>query len=86
MFLPDNSIFTPVVNPNMDPNRTPNQRLAMRPSGSPPLTRWTPPTPTNQALNEASRCLKCPTHWCQKACPAGVPVTDFIAKVPRPGL
>ncbi len=34
-----------------------------------------------QALNEASRCLKCPTHWCQKACPAGVPVTDFIARV-----
>jgi glutamate synthase (NADPH/NADH) small chain len=32
-----------------------------------------------QAQNEAARCLKCPTHWCQKACPAGVPVTDFIA-------
>jgi glutamate synthase (NADPH/NADH) small chain len=32
-----------------------------------------------QAQNEAARCLKCPTHWCAKACPAGVPVTDFIA-------
>ncbi len=29
MFLPDNSIFTPVADPNMDPNRTPNQRLPM---------------------------------------------------------
>jgi glutamate synthase (NADPH/NADH) small chain len=34
-----------------------------------------------QAENESARCLKCPTHWCQKACPAGVPVTDFISKV-----
>ena len=32
----------------------------------------------DQAKTEAARCLKCPTHWCQKKCPAGVPVTDFI--------
>lgn len=80
MFLPDNSIFTPVVNPNMDPNRTPNQRLAMDQR----LSSFDEVDATytqDQALNEASRCLKCPTHWCQKACPAGVPVTDFIARV-----
>lgn len=35
----------------------------------------------DQARKEAARCLKCPTHWCSKACPAGVPVTEFIAKV-----
>jgi glutamate synthase (NADPH/NADH) small chain len=34
-----------------------------------------------EAQLEASRCLRCPTHWCAKECPAGVPVTDFIAKI-----
>lgn len=80
MFLPDNSIFTPVENPNMDPNRTPNGRLDLEQR----LSSFDEVESTytqDQALNEASRCLKCPTHWCQKACPAGVPVTDFIAKV-----
>ena len=32
-----------------------------------------------EAAAEASRCLKCPTQWCSKGCPAGVKVTDFIA-------
>jgi glutamate synthase (NADPH/NADH) small chain len=34
-----------------------------------------------EALLESQRCLKCPTHWCQKGCPAGNDVTDFIAKI-----
>lgn len=79
MFLPDNSIFTPVVDPNMDPNRTANARLPMDQRVA-SFDEVEATYTEEQALNEASRCLKCPTHWCQKACPAGVPVTDFIAK------
>lgn len=80
MFLPDNSIFTPVADPNMDPSRTANRRLSVEER----ITSFDEVDATyteEQALNESSRCLKCPTHWCQKACPAGVPVTDFIARV-----
>ena len=29
MFLPDNSVFVPVTDPNLSPERTPNQRLPM---------------------------------------------------------
>ena len=80
MFLPDNSIFTPVTDPNMDPSRTANRRLSVEER----ITSFDEVDATyteEQALNESGRCLKCPTHWCQKACPAGVPVTDFIARV-----
>ena len=80
MFLPDNSIFTPVADPNMDPSRTANRRLSVEER----ITSFDEVDATyteEQALNESGRCLKCPTHWCQKACPAGVPVTDFIARV-----
>ena len=80
MFLPDNSIFTPVTDPNMDPSRTASRRLSVEER----ITSFDEVDATyteEQALNESGRCLKCPTHWCQKACPAGVPVTDFIARV-----
>ena len=80
MFLRDNSIFVPVTDPNMDPKRTPNQRLPMEER----LTtfREVEAAYTEQeAQTEASRCLQCPTHWCSKACPAGVPVTEFIGRV-----
>ena len=80
MFLTDNTLFVPVTDPNMDPTRTANDRLDMAER----LTTFDEVEHSyteEQALNESARCLKCPTHWCQNACPAGVPVTDFIAKV-----
>ena len=82
MFLRDNSVFVPVTDPNMDPKRTPNQRLPMDQRLS--TFREVELTYTEeQAANEASRCLQCPTHWCSKACPAGVPVTEFIGRVQK---
>ena len=80
MFMPDNSVFVPVTDPNLDPERTPSGRLPMdeRLSGFDEVEAvYT----EEQALAESRRCLKCPTHWCANGCPAGVPVTDFIARV-----
>ena len=80
MLMPDNSLFLPVEEPNMAPKRTPNARLTMAQR----LNSFDEIEATyteEEALIEAGRCLKCPTHWCEKACPAGVPVTDFIAKI-----
>ncbi len=34
-----------------------------------------------EALLEADRCLNCPTHPCQNACPVGVHIPAFISKV-----
>ena len=79
MFLPDNTLFVPVKDPNMAGERTANERLPMEQR----LTSFDEVDHSyteEQALNESARCLKCPTHWCAKACPAGVPVTEFIAK------
>ncbi len=80
MFLPDNTVYVPAEDPNMCPQRTENARLPMDKR----LSTFDEVELTyteEQALNEAGRCLKCPTHWCARECPAGVPVTDFIAKV-----
>ncbi len=80
MFLRDNSVFVPVTDPNLAPERTANERLPMEQR----LTTFDEVEFTyteEEALTEAGRCLGCPTHWCAKACPAGVPVTEFIAKV-----
>ena len=80
MYLPDNTLFIPVKDPNMAPNRTPNSKLSLeeRLAGYEEIeATYT----EEEALLEASRCLKCPTHWCERACPAGVPVTDFIARI-----
>ena len=80
MFMPDNSVFVPVKEPNMAPERTAAARLDMqaRLSG---FDEVEDTYTEEQALTEAGRCLKCPTHWCANGCPAGVPVTDFIARV-----
>ncbi len=78
MWMQDNSKFIPVVEPNMAKERTIPHSIAMDQR----LSTFAEVEQTytqEEAANEAARCLKCPTHWCQKACPAGVPVTDFIA-------
>lgn len=80
MLMPDNTVFTPVQSPNMAANRTANTRLSMEARLS-TFHEIEQTYTEEEALLEASRCLKCPTHWCQNACPAGVPVTDFIAQV-----
>jgi glutamate synthase (NADPH/NADH) small chain len=80
MYLPDNTVFEPVKDPNMAPERTANGRLSMEER----LSSFQPVELTyseEEALQESQRCLKCPTHWCQKGCPAGNDVTTFIAKV-----
>ena len=80
MLLPDNSEYKPVEHPNMAPTRTANGHLSVKERlGSYDEIDQT--YTEEEALEEASRCLYCPTHWCQKACPAGVPVADFIAKI-----
>ena len=61
MFLPDNSIFTPVADPNMDPSRTANRRLSVEER----ITSFDEVDATyteEQALNESGRCLKCHCH------------------------
>lgn len=80
MFLPDNSVFEPVKNVNMVGQRTKNSRLAMEQR----LTTFDEVELTyteEEALLEASRCMGCPTRWCTKECPAGMPVQEFIKKI-----
>lgn len=82
MWLPDNSVFVPVVDPNMAPERTAAELLAMDER----LVCFDEVEKTytaEEAQTEAGRCLKCPTQWCSKGCPAGVKVTDFIAAARR---
>jgi glutamate synthase (NADPH) small chain len=85
LIMPDNTLFTPVTDPNMQENRTDAKHIDME------LRYHTfeevEKTYTKEeADNEAARCLQCPTHWCQKECPAGVPVTEFIGKVQKGDL
>ena len=80
MFMPDNSVFVKVENPNMAPDRTKNGRLSMEER----LTTFQEVEQTyteEEALREASRCLGCPRKWCSVECPAGMPVPDFIKKI-----
>lgn len=80
MFLPDNSVFEPVKNVNMVGQRTKNGRLPMEQR----LTTFDEVELTyteEEALLEASRCMGCPTRWCTKECPAGMPVQEFIKKI-----
>lgn len=80
MFMPDNTIFIPVKDPNMTGERTPNQRISMEERFN---TFWElEKTYTEEeALREASRCLGCPRRWCSGECPAGMPVPEFIQKI-----
>lgn len=78
MLLNDNTRFIPVRDPNRSESRTVPHQLNLErriASFDEVEDSYTP----EQAAEESARCLKCPTHWCQNACPAGVPVTDFIA-------
>lgn len=78
MWMPDNTLFMPVNDPNLAEKRTVPAITDVRArleNYDEIEQSYTP----DQAAAEAARCLKCPTHWCQNACPAGVPVTDFIA-------
>lgn len=34
-----------------------------------------------EAMNEAARCIHCPTAPCTSGCPVGVPISDFIEEV-----
>ena len=80
MLMPDNSQFVPVKDPNMTGQRTKNQRLPMEKR----LTTFQEVEMTyteEEALREASRCLGCPSRWCAKECPAGMPVPEFMGKV-----
>ncbi|MGN0202990.1 MAG: FAD-dependent oxidoreductase [Coprococcus sp.] len=80
MFLPDNTEYIPVKQPNMACKKTANHRISMEER----LNTYAEIDQTyteEEALTEASRCLHCPTHWCQNACPAGVPAADFIEKI-----
>ena len=78
MWLNDNSLFIPVVDPNMTEKRT-IPHIADVASRIENYDAVEQTYTAEQAHCEASRCLKCPTHWCQEGCPAGVPVTDFVA-------
>lgn len=80
LIMPDNTLFKPVEEKNMQETRTPAACLDMDKR----LTTFEEVEKTYtdaDAANEAMRCLQCPTHWCQKECPAGVPVTDFIGRL-----
>ena len=80
MFMPDNTVFVPVKNINMAGERTRNEKLPM----SERLTTFQEVEytyTTEQALLEASRCMGCPSRWCSKECPAGMPVPEFIKKI-----
>jgi glutamate synthase (NADPH/NADH) small chain len=78
MWMNDNTKFVPVQNPNLSEYRTMPEIAPVeeRTEDFDPIEETYTPA---QAAEESARCLKCPTHWCQKGCPAGVPVTDFIA-------
>ena len=80
MFMPDNTVFVPVENPNMTAERTENQKISMEER----LTSFHEIQKTyteEEAAREASRCLGCPRKWCSVHCPAGMPVPDFIKKI-----
>ena len=80
MLMPDNTQFIPVENPNMTGERTKNARLPMKER----LTTFQEVEKTyteEEAQREASRCLGCPSRWCSKECPAGMPVPEFIKKI-----
>ena len=82
LLMRDNTEFIPVKNPNLQESRTEAKHLpiAQRLSSFDEVEQT---YTKEEAENEAARCLKCPTHWCEKQCPAGVPVTDFIAAFRR---
>ena len=80
MYLPDNTVYQPVDNPNLSMEQTPNQRISMNCRlGSYKEIEQT--YSARDACYESHRCLHCPTHWCENRCPAGVPVPEFCSRV-----
>lgn len=82
MFMPDNSVFVPVKEPNMTYSRTKNQRLSMAQRMN-SFEEVEKTYTEEEALLEASRCMGCPSRWCSRECPAGVPVPELIRAVRR---
>lgn len=85
LIMPDNTIFTPVKDPNMQEKQTEAKQLdlTLRCSSFEEIEKT---YTAEEAENEAARCLQCPTHWCQKNCPASLPVTDFIGQIQKGDL
>jgi glutamate synthase (NADPH/NADH) small chain len=80
MYQPDTKLFVPVQDPRMTADKTamPEQPLQTRIQNFDEVALG---YTEEQAKEEASRCLKCPGHYCQQSCPAHVPVPEFIAAV-----
>lgn len=80
MYLPDNTVFVPVRDPNLSMVKTPLpvQSPAERIKNYDEVSLGIRP---DQAHEEASRCLKCPGRYCSESCPAHVPIPEFIALV-----
>ena len=80
MYLPDNTVFVPVKDPNLSkvktpmPTQSPEERIGNYNEVALGYT-------AEQAHEEASRCLKCPGRYCAESCPAHTPTTEFIAQV-----
>ena len=85
LIMPDNTVFTPVTDPNMQENRTKAKHLDM-PLRYTSFEEVEKTYTAEEAEQEAARCLQCPTHWCQKKCPASLPVTDFIGQIQKGDL
>ncbi|MCR5123492.1 MAG: NADPH-dependent glutamate synthase [Ruminococcus sp.] len=66
--------------PNMQQNKTPvaEQEPAVRARNFAEVTKCYTP---DEAVNEAERCLNCPTHPCMTGCPVSVRIPEFLAKI-----
>ena len=80
MYLPDNTIYTPLDEINEAKERTLPATLPMERR----MTSFDEIEDTyteEEAHAESMRCLNCPTHWCANQCPIHNPIPQFIAKI-----